>query len=311
MDGPESRSRRKRRAPDDARPASICSGRRTGLDPAAKFDEAKAIVLATLKKWDALPPGIAATTWQFLSKRTPADDATKFKSFLETLASVDAGRKTQALSDALSQVLADKPELKWLQAIADRGILAIAQDLDRVSALAAATLAVLNGDVMKRLHDFIGDSLDLGPIRQAAQDADFGTVNEWLVGRLGDLIDEKTPGIDQLKEVQKAIFAVDRKVKDVYETGIEALTKRYTAGVCRHLPAHEHGHGAARRHVRPVTAEKPRALPKRRRRRRLEHAADYGDRRRDAEQRRAQPRAAAGRRTSSCGCPSGAGTLHT
>ena len=88
---------------------------------------------------------------------------------------------------------------------------------------------MLNGDVMKRLHDFIGDSLDLGPIRQAAQDADFGTVNEWLVGRLGDLIDEKTPGIDQLKEVQKAIFAVDRKVKDVYETGIEALTKRYAA----------------------------------------------------------------------------------
>src|SRR3954471_4520459 len=46
--------------------------RTTGLDPEAKFDEAKAVVLATLKKWDALPPGIAATTWQFLSRRTPA-----------------------------------------------------------------------------------------------------------------------------------------------------------------------------------------------------------------------------------------------
>ena len=145
-------------------------------------------MLGVLKKLDALPPGIAATTWQFLSKRTPADDAQKFKSFLETLAGGDAGRKTQALSNTLGQVLADKPELKWLQAIADRGILAVAQDLDRVSALAGATQAVLNGDVLKRLHDFIGDSLNLGPIRQAAQDADFGTLNEWLVGRLGDLI---------------------------------------------------------------------------------------------------------------------------
>ena len=197
-------------------------------------------------------PGIAATTWQFLSKRTPADDATKFKSFLETLAGVDAGKKTQALSDALSQVLADKPELKWLQAIAERGILAIAQDLDRVSALAAATLAVLNGDVMQRLHDFIGDSLDLGPIRQAAQDADFGALNEWLVGRLGDLIDEKTPGIDQLKEVQKAVFAVDRKVKDVVRDRHRGAQQAVRRGVCRHLSAHEDGHGAARRHVRPV-----------------------------------------------------------
>jgi hypothetical protein len=201
----------------------------TGLDPEAKFDEAKGVVLGVLKKWDALPPGLAATTWQFLSKRTPADDAQKFKSFLETLAGGEAGKKTQALSSALGQVLADKPELKWLQAIADRGILAVAQDLDRVSALASATLAVLNGDVLKRLHDFIGDSLDLGTIRQAAQDADFGALNEWLVGRLGDLIDEKTAGIEQLKQVQKAVFAVDRKVKDVYETGIEALTKRYAA----------------------------------------------------------------------------------
>jgi hypothetical protein len=203
--------------------------RATGLDPNAKFDEARGLVLGTLQKWDALPPGVAAATWQFLSKRTPADDAQKFKSFLETLAGGDASKKTQALSNALGQVLADKPELKWLQAIADRGLLAVAQDLDRVSALAGATLAVLDGDVLKRLHDFIGDSLNLGPIRQAAQDADFGTLNEWLVGRLGDLINEKTAGIEQLKQVQKAVFAVDRKVKDVYETGIEALTKRYAA----------------------------------------------------------------------------------
>ena len=110
--------------------------RATGLDPAAKFDEAKGLVLDVLKKWDALPPGVAATTWQFLSKTTPADDVEKFKTFLGTLAGLDAPAKGQALTDALKNVLADKPQFKWLQAIADRGVLAAAQDLDRVSALA-------------------------------------------------------------------------------------------------------------------------------------------------------------------------------
>ena len=201
----------------------------TGLDPAARFDDAKGQVLDILKKWDALPPGVAAMTWQFLSKTTPAGDVEKFKTFLGTLAGLDAPAKGQALTDALGNVLADKPQFKWLQVIADRGVLAAAQDLDRLSALARTTLEALNGDVAKRIHDFIASSLDLEPIRQAAQDADFGRLNEWLVGRLGDVINKKIAGIDDIKQIQQAVFAVDRKVKDVYAAGIEALTRRYAA----------------------------------------------------------------------------------
>ena len=202
----------------------------TGLDPEARFDEAKGIVLGVLQEMGRAAAGpcrddVGVSVEDGRRPTTPGSSSR----FWKRSPAVDAGRKTQALSNTLGQVLADKPELKWLQAIADRGILAAAQDLDRVSALARATLAVLNGDVLKRLHDFIGDSLDLGTFRQAAQDADFGALNEWLVGRLGDLIDEKTAGIEQLKQVQQAVFAVDRKVKDVYETGIEALNKRYAA----------------------------------------------------------------------------------
>jgi hypothetical protein len=206
--------------------------RATGLDPAARFDDAKGQVLDTLKKWDALPPGVAATTWQFLSKTTPADDVEKFKTFLGTLAGLDAPAKGQALTDALKNVLADKPQFRWLQAIADRGVLAVVQDLDRVSALARTTLEALKGDVAKRIHDFMASSLDLEQIRQAAGDADFARLNEWLVGRLGDVIDKKiagVAGINDIKQIQQAVFAVDRKVKDVYAAGIEALTRRYAA----------------------------------------------------------------------------------
>jgi hypothetical protein len=200
-----------------------------GFDAEARFGEAKALVLDALNKWDALPSGIAATTWQFLSKATPAGEAERFKKFLESLASVDAETRSRALSEALENALADRPESQWLQAIADRGLLALAQNLDRVSALARTTLAVLNGDVVKRIHDFIGSSLDLVPIRQSVQDADFGKLNEWLVARLGDLINKKVAGLDDLKQIRQAVFAVDRKVREVYESGIKALNKRYTA----------------------------------------------------------------------------------
>lgn len=201
----------------------------TGFDPMARFADAKAVVLDTLKKWDALPPGVAATTWQFLSKRAPAEDAGRFRTFLERLAGQDAGSRSEALRRALGQVLSDRPELAWLQSIADAGVLALAQDLDRVSAVARATLAALDGGVLERLHGFISSRLGLKSVREAANDADFADLNEWLVGRLADLVNEKTAGIGVLKEVQKAVFAVDRKVKDVYENGIEALTKRYAA----------------------------------------------------------------------------------
>jgi hypothetical protein len=87
----------------------------------------------------------------------------------------------------------------------------------------------LNGDVVKRIHDFVGSSLDLMPIRQAAQNEDFNHLNEWLVRRLGDLINKKVVGLDDLKEIQKAVFAVDRKVRDIYQSGIKALSKRYAA----------------------------------------------------------------------------------
>jgi hypothetical protein len=203
--------------------------RTTGFDAAERFDEAKGIVLDALKKWDALPSGIAAMTWQFLSKTTPAGDAERFRAFLEALASLDAETRSRALTDALEDALGDKLESRWLQTIADRGLLALTQDLDRVSELARRTLAVLNGDVVKRLHDFIGSSLDLVPIRQAVEDADFGKLNEWLVKRLGDLINKRVAGLEDLKQIRQAVFAVDRKVREIYETGIKALNKRYTA----------------------------------------------------------------------------------
>ena len=203
--------------------------RATGLDPQVSFKEARAAVLDTLKKWDALPPGPAAVTWQFLAKRAPAHDVVTFKSFLQDLAGQDAAKQGAALTRALNEVLADKPELRWLQSIAERGVLALTTELPRVSAIARDTLAALDGGVFERLQDFISATIGLKSIRQAATDADFAAVNDWLAGRLGDLVDKKVAGLDDLKEIQRAVFAVDRKVQDVYETGIEALTRRYAA----------------------------------------------------------------------------------
>ena len=52
-------------------------------------------------------------------KATPAGEAERFRKFPEALASLDA-EAGAALNEALG-TLGDRPELQWLQAIADRG----------------------------------------------------------------------------------------------------------------------------------------------------------------------------------------------
>jgi hypothetical protein len=58
-------------------------------------------------------------------------------------------------------------------------------------------------------------------------DADFNNIEQWLQNRLGNFLD-KTVGLDDLKDVQKAITTLDSKVSGYYKTGVEALTKRYS-----------------------------------------------------------------------------------
>lgn len=201
----------------------------TGVDPVARFAEARGKLGGALQLWNRLPDGVTAMLWQFLGTPDPERLET-FKALLRGLADPDPSVRRQTLATALNVgTLADNPALSWLQSFADRGLASLSQDLDGLGAVARGTLAVLDNDVVQRLHDFISKRLDLAAIRQAVTEDDFGALDEWLVRRLGDLINTRTPRIEDLKQVQKAVLAVDAKVRGVYENGVKALSKRYGA----------------------------------------------------------------------------------
>lgn len=51
-----------------------------------------------------------------------------------------------------------------------------------------------------------------------------------MQNRLGNFLD-KTLGLDDLKDIQKAIKTLDTKVGDYYKAGVQALTKRYSIDI--------------------------------------------------------------------------------
>jgi hypothetical protein len=205
--------------------------RTTGLDVDARFAEAQKMVVEALRGWNRLPGPVNALLWRLLSN--PPDEAIeRLKKLLRRLSDPEPRTREDALSGAIEAAAAsDNAESNWLQAISDRGMLALGQDTGRVSELASGTLAVLESDVVRRLHEFVTTRLDLDALRRATKDEDFNALDEWLIKRLGDLINKQAPQLEDLKEIQKALFAVDAKVRGIYDSGIKALTKRYSREV--------------------------------------------------------------------------------
>ncbi len=198
----------------------------TGIDPAAEFDKAQQIVAGALNTWTNLPDKLSSMLWSFLDKQAGPANVADFKTFLTALANPATG--AEALAKALQKAtFGDTPQGQFLEAIADHGLLALANDLGPVSTAAGKVLDILNGGVIAKLQAFINQKLDLDQIRNAVSDADFGKVEQWLQNRLGLFLD-KTLGLDDLKDIQKAIQTLDTKIGGYYKTAVEALTKRYS-----------------------------------------------------------------------------------
>ena len=198
----------------------------TGIDPAADFNKAKQIVSDALNTWSSLPDKLSSMLWTLLNQQAGAAAVADFKTFLTGLADPTTG--AEALAQVLQKVtFGDTWKGQFLEAIADRGLLALANDLGPVSTYAGKVLDILNGGIIAKLQAFINQKLNLDQIRNAVTDADFNKIEQWLQNRLGNFLD-KTLGLDDLKDIQKAIKTLDGKVGDYYKTGVQALTKRYS-----------------------------------------------------------------------------------
>ena len=197
----------------------------TGIDAAKEFTKARQIVLDEFKKWDALPEKVSAATWSILSKL--GDGADKFKAFLTALADNDPKSRAAAFAGALQEAtFGDSAAGQWLAALADQGLLALSSELDKVQPVAAQTLDILNGGIIRRLQSFIDDKLNLAKIRDVVTQDDFNKVDGWLIKRLGDFFD-KDLHFEDLKQVQAAIHLVLTKAQDIYSKAQKALNSRY------------------------------------------------------------------------------------
>ena len=203
----------------------------TGIDARAKFNQARQLVLDEFDKWDALPDRVAAATWRIMGKAT-GDAATKdFQAFLTALADPDPDTRAQGFADALqSAVFGDDPKGQWLSALADHGLLALSSQLDTIQPIAAKTLDILNGGIIRKVQDFINQKLDLTAIRNAVTQNDFDTLDGWLVARLGAFFDKDLHFAD-LKPVQAAINTVFTKVDEIQSKVQQAVSNRYSLDV--------------------------------------------------------------------------------
>jgi hypothetical protein len=197
----------------------------TGVDPAQEFEKARQIVLNELKKWDALPEKVSAATWNLL--QSAGAGAQQFTALLKALADENPETRAAAFATALQDTLfGDTPAGLWLAAFADQGLLALSSQLDKIQPVAAQTLDIINGGIIKRLQDFINQNLNLDAVRKAVTQADFNALDGWLVKRLGDFF-ERDLHFEDLKQVQAAINLVLSTAQDIYAKALKAVNSRY------------------------------------------------------------------------------------
>ena len=200
----------------------------TGIDPAKKFNEARAVLLAALKQWDSLPDRVAGQLWSLLeSGGLRGNTRQAFEASLGLLAGTNAeGRKKELRRLLEIAGIEDTPAGKILIAAADRGLLNLLDRLDEVQNVSAKILQILNGGVIERLQEFIEKKLQLDQVRKAVTETDFARIEGWLVNRLSTFLDRKLR-FEDLDEIKNAINAVITKRQEIYEKARNALARRY------------------------------------------------------------------------------------
>ena len=202
----------------------------SGIDPEAEFDKAKAVVTGLVMKWTDLPAAVGSMIWKYLGEATSPAVAAEFMTFLQDLS--DPATGATALATALENAtFGDTPQGQFLAAAADKGLLALFDNVPAISKVAGQVLEILNGGPVKQLQDFIVEKLDLTPILNEVQGADFSDIDQWLQKRLANFLDKDVLAPADLKDIQTALKflnMVDGKVSQYYATAVQALTKRYS-----------------------------------------------------------------------------------
>ena len=195
-----------------------------------EFDKAKAVVTGLITKWTNLPATVGSMVWKYLGEATSPAVAAEFMTVLQDLSS--PATAATALAKVLQKAtFGDTPQGQFLASVADKGLLALLNDVPEVSKIAGQVLGVLNGGPVKQLQDLIVQKLDLTKILNEVEGANFSDIDQWLQTRLANFLDKDVLAPADLKDIQTALkflHTVDGQVTKYYATAVQALTKRYS-----------------------------------------------------------------------------------
>lgn len=198
----------------------------TGIDPKTEFDAARNKLLSAIQLYQGLPAKVSSELLGFVNKLNASASQT-LQDSLKLLASTDQTTQTNALSGLLADVgVTNSPIGKILDALADNGLLSLANELPQVRSVASEILSILDGGVIAKLEGFINDKLDLNQIFKVVNQNDFDQLDSFLIGRLSNFFD-RTLGFQDLDTIKNAINLVISKRQEIYNKAVTALNSRY------------------------------------------------------------------------------------
>ena len=198
----------------------------TGKDLRTEFEAVRAVVLDAIRQWETLDAKVSAELWTIVG-RVGDTDVAVLKRSLALLAATDRAAQRDAFASVIDDAgLTGSPLAQLLNAAADNGLLALIDRADRLRAIATAVIAVLDAGIIKKLQQYVQRDLNLDAVLDAVTRADFDSLDEWLVGRLGVFFD-KTLRFEDLNAVKDAIHLALAQREKIFERATTALDSRY------------------------------------------------------------------------------------
>jgi hypothetical protein len=197
----------------------------TGKNPQTELAAGHQILMDAIGKWHSLPDRVSSTLSGII-RRLDDPGAAGLKGSIAALADPDDKVRSAELANILQNpTFGNTPQGKYLESIAERGVLALFNQSALVQKISAKALEVLGDGVIPKLQEYIDDKLNLQKVLDAADPAH---LNAWIQKRLGDFLDKELD-LAALKEVQAAIRAVLDHAQTIYATALKAATNRYSA----------------------------------------------------------------------------------
>jgi hypothetical protein len=212
----------------------------TGVDVAAKINEARAKLADVLQKWDSLDERVAATLWKEIGNNESVVAVRGLaQKVVDLLGNDDAGLRQLLEGEIEKQGFFQSPAGQWLAAQAVGGLLNLIQDNQQLAQLrqvSQKTLDILSEQELvqltSRLQQALAKRFGLDKVeaqlQQALAASDPQKLDAWLRDRLTTFLG-KVPVVKDLDDVRKTIAAWRSRASDFYEKAVKALQKQYAA----------------------------------------------------------------------------------